>query len=87
MQVSKVAVLMEDESPEIASMAKFFFLQLSKRNAKTGNPIAKLLPEILSSLLGNSDHADAIFEPVIRQLLQYTGYCKRKLFVCVKLYP
>lgn len=74
MQVSKVAVLMEDESPKIASTAKFFFLQLSKRNAKSGNPIANLLPEILSNLLGNSDHSAALFEPIIRQLLQYTGY-------------
>lgn len=72
MQVSKVATLMEDKNEEIAKMAKLFFLQLSKRTVRNVNPIANMLPEILSNLLGDDTHVEGTFEPVMHQLLQYT---------------
>lgn len=72
MQVSKVAMLIEDKNEEIARMAKLFFLQLSKRTVRNVNPIANMLPEILSNFLGDDAHAEDSFEPVMLQLLQYT---------------
>uniref|UniRef100_A0A6I8PSK6 Condensin complex subunit 1 n=1 Tax=Ornithorhynchus anatinus TaxID=9258 RepID=A0A6I8PSK6_ORNAN len=67
-QVSEMAVLLVDEDPEIAALAKNFFNELASK----GNAVYNLLPDIISRL---SDPQGGVeeqpFRTIMRQLLSY----------------
>ena len=66
--ISDLTVCMEDADEVVASQARLFVHELSKR---TGNPIYNLLPDIISRLSAADDLAPDAFQRIMRMLISY----------------
>ena len=66
--ISDLTVCMEDSDDVVASQARLFIHELSKR---TGNPIYNLLPDIISRLSSSDDLSPDAFQRIMKMLISY----------------
>ena len=73
--VSKIALRIVDDSSRIASLASYFFTELSK---KPSEPLYNLLPDILSNLSQEVELSEQSFKSVMQSLLNLIGKEKQR---------
>jgi hypothetical protein len=67
-EICEMAVCTEDADPRIAALAKLFFHELAKKGK---NPVYNILPDTLSRLSAAPEVTPALFQSVLRFLLQF----------------
>ena len=81
-EICEMAICIEDSDARIAELAKLFFHELAKKGK---NPVYNILPDTLSRLSVSADVTPALFQSVLRFLLQFIDKDKQTESLIEKL--